>query len=369
MKLTLREKKNKNYTSIYIDVYIGNGEKRKAIFLDYKLINNPKSKEEKQHNKELRKKAKIHLRNKEIDFHNRELGIPNHKPENSFFDFANQFIYDRTKVSANPDKFNAALIQVKRFADQRDVKFSDITENWLSNFKSYLMNVAVRKDGKRLSRNTAALYFRKIKRLIHTAHRENILHNNPAKNVDGIKEVRVDRPFLEISELKRLISGEEWKESEIKRAFIFACFTGLRSVDIKALKWNQIKYSEEKGHYINYTQQKTKQFDRLYISQKVFNLINDYKSDSIKVFRNLPKNEMNKITSWIKDSGIDKHITFHCSRHTNATLLLNNGADLYTVSKILGHKNIATTELYLHIVDDKLFEASKLIPNLFENEL
>ncbi len=63
-------------------------------------------------------------------------------------------------------------------------------------------------------------------------------------------------------------------------------------------------------------------------------------------------------------AGISKHITFHSTRHTNAVLLLENGADIYTVSKLLGHREIRTTEIYAKIIDNKMKEAANLIPKL-----
>jgi len=69
---------------------------------------------------------------------------------------------------------------------------------------------------------------------------------------------------------------------------------------------------------------------------------------------------------WAKVAGITKHISFHAARHTHATMMLTLGADLYTVSKLLGHKNIATTQIYAKIVDKKKEEAIGLIPNLTE---
>ncbi|WP_368662350.1 tyrosine-type recombinase/integrase [Zobellia laminariae] len=63
-------------------------------------------------------------------------------------------------------------------------------------------------------------------------------------------------------------------------------------------------------------------------------------------------------------AGITKHITFHSARHTNAVLLLENGADIYTVSKRLGHKELRTTEIYAKIIDTKMKEAAEIIPSL-----
>ena len=77
------------------------------------------------------------------------------------------------------------------------------------------------------------------------------------------------------------------------------------------------------------------------------------------------KRTINKILQkWAKDAGIIKHISFHVARHTHATMMLTLGADLYTVSKLLEHKNIATTQIYAKIVDKKKEEAISLIPNL-----
>ena len=70
------------------------------------------------------------------------------------------------------------------------------------------------------------------------------------------------------------------------------------------------------------------------------------------------------ISKWVAKAGIDKHITFHCARHTFATMLLTLGTDLYTVSKLLGHRQIQTTQIYAKIVDEKRRDAVRRIPPL-----
>ena len=74
------------------------------------------------------------------------------------------------------------------------------------------------------------------------------------------------------------------------------------------------------------------------------------------------------IAQWVKDAGINKHITFHCARHTFATLLLTMGGDLYTTSKLLGHKNISTTQVYAKIVDEKKAQAVNLLNGILNNK-
>ena len=71
-----------------------------------------------------------------------------------------------------------------------------------------------------------------------------------------------------------------------------------------------------------------------------------------------------ELSKWVMKAKITKDITFHCARHTNATLLLTNGTDLYTVSKLLGHKDIKTTQIYAKIIDEKKRQAVNSIPQI-----
>lgn len=79
---------------------------------------------------------------------------------------------------------------------------------------------------------------------------------------------------------------------------------------------------------------------------------------------NLPERYYYPFDQWIKTTGIKKHITFHCARHTFACLLLSYGTDIYTTSKLLGHTSVKTTEIYAHIVDEKKRAAVDNIPKL-----
>ena len=87
---------------------------------------------------------------------------------------------------------------------------------------------------------------------------------------------------------------------------------------------------------------------------------------SERVFKGLKYGAVynSEIVRWCNRAGISKHITFHSARHTNAVQLLENGADIYTVSKLLGHREIRTTAIYAKIVDKKMKEAANLIPEL-----
>lgn len=98
------------------------------------------------------------------------------------------------------------------------------------------------------------------------------------------------------------------------------------------------------------------------ISPQAYNLCGERKKDGeLLVFAGLPDPSWisRPLERWVKASGITKHITFHCSRHTYATLQLANGTDIYTVSKMLGHTNVKTTQIYAKVIDKKKDEATE----------
>jgi site-specific recombinase XerD len=67
------------------------------------------------------------------------------------------------------------------------------------------------------------------------------------------------------------------------------------------------------------------------------------------------------LPQWLQAAGITKHITFHCFRHTFATLLVSSGSEIYTVSKMLTHKNVSTTQIYADLIDEKKRQAANAI--------
>jgi len=115
-----------------------------------------------------------------------------------------------------------------------------------------------------------------------------------------------------------------------------------------------------------FKQKKTDGQEYQFISPQARMLIGKRKQAKDRVFQGLKYGaHFNaEILRWCMRAGITKHITFHSARHTHAVLLLENGADIYTVSKVLGHKEIRTTQIYAKIVDKKKKEAAYLIPEL-----
>lgn len=167
------------------------------------------------------------------------------------------------------------------------------------------------------------------------------------------------------------MSYTECLNSEVKRAFLFACYTGLRFSDLKKLTWGKIQ-PENGRHKLQYRQKKTGGFEYFPLSETANKLLKD---DSNII--NFPNKQVFKLPvlryynyvlkQWAKKAGIGKHLSSHVARHTFATLALTNGVDLYTVSKLLGHRDIAATQIYAKIIDKKKEEAVDMLPPLQVN--
>ena len=159
-------------------------------------------------------------------------------------------------------------------------------------------------------------------------------------------------------------------EQKIKARFVSA-LTGLRFSDVQALKWKNIKYDTANGWSLEYTQKKTKNAEKLPIAETAFELLGERKSNTEKVFKGLKYSAYNNslLQYWIYDAEIKKHITFHCARHTNAMLLLNNGVDIYTVSEMLGHRDLKTTQIYAKVMNETKIKALLKLPKINLNNL
>lgn len=161
------------------------------------------------------------------------------------------------------------------------------------------------------------------------------------------------------------LAKTECKYPVLKRAFLFSCLSGLRWSDINTMIWSEVR-DEGENSKINFRQDKTEGVEYLYISKQARELLGERDSPKERVFKGLRYGMTynTEIVRWCNRAGVPKHITFHSARHTNAVLLLENGADIYTVSKRLGHRELKTTAIYAKIVDKNMKAAAEIIPEL-----
>jgi len=260
------------------------------------------------------------------------------------------------------------LKYLQKYSEDKPVRFCDLTEGWCENFQSFLLN-ANKLNSKtiKLSHNTAAVYFRKFKAALNQAYKEGYLENDLARKIKNIKEIQPPRQYLTIDELNRLINTE-CRNPVLKKAALFSAFTGLRFSDLQNLKWGDLKYSNESGYYISLVQKKTKDPVFIYVPEKAIKILGPSGGQMDPVFEGLVYSAyQNKfLYQWIAAAGISKDITFHAFRHSFATLNLCLGTDIYTISRLLGHKSVKTTEIYTHVISDLKHKAAERINDILD---
>ncbi|MCL2561581.1 MAG: site-specific integrase [Rikenellaceae bacterium] len=376
IKVKLLQKKiSQGRKSLYLDFYpaIPNpqtGEKTRREFLKMYIHEKPSTALDKQHNAEqlklgeaIRQKRENELNKPEIysEYEKERL----RKKELGYIDFVEYFRKTANKrYGSNRSNWMSALTYLENFTGGK-VKFIDVTEGFLEDFKDYLLTTQSIKSSQKkepLSQNSALSYFNKLKATLKQAYKEGILQIDLNARVAPIKPAETRREYLTLEELKAL-AKTPCSDDVLRCAALFSGLTGLRFSDIDNLDWGDIEHVEGQGYFIKFRQQKTKGIETLPISEEAYGLLREPLKSGNKVFMGLKTASYHKkaLRDWIEAAGITKHITFHCFRHTYATLQLFKGTDMYTVSKMLGHREIKTTQIYAHIVDDAKREAADKI--------
>ena len=369
--------------SIYLEYYTGDvirkenyvGGKRKYEFLKLYLIPE-RTREDKAKNEATLALAKAIQSRRIVEVQNDAHGFQNtNKSRVNLLDYLENI----GKQSAEQGSRNYArtvlnTVRALKLFRGDYIAFRDVDKEFLSEFTDYLRQMpkaskyGVLKTGGRLSNNSVVSYYGTLRTAINRAYKEGIITVNPTKEFDFASKVRQEpsrREYLTLDELKTLINTE-CRHEIVKRAFLFSCLCGLRVSDIRKLRWCDLQRSSGRVR-IEITMQKTKEPLYLPISDEALKWLPERgeANGSDFIFPLTHEGTVNDtLQHWAKVAGITKHISFHVSRHTHATMMLTLGADLYTVSKLLGHKNIATTQIYAKIVDKKKEEAIGLIPNL-----
>jgi integrase len=321
-----------------------------------------------QHNKEtlqlaeqIRQKRENNLNKPEIytGYEKEQLKIKE-QGERNFIEYFAELTHKRK--ASNHDNWVSAKKYLTAFTKGK-LKFSELNVKFCEDFKHYLLNIKSNKSKEnKLAQNSAVSYFNKFKAALKQAYKDSYLPSDLNSKIATIKQAETQRNFLTIEELNSLVKTE-CNNSLLKRAALFSALTGLRHSDIKNLVWGEIEYIEGNGYFIQFKQQKTKGVEMMPISEQAFGLMGERKEPTDKVFEGLNYSayENKHLYQWIGAAGITKDITFHCFRHTYATLQLSQGTDIYTVSKMLGHRELKTTQIYAKIIDKTKREAADKI--------
>jgi integrase len=372
--ITLKERKLKSgNVSLFIEYYKGsktnNDGKRRHIrdreYLKMFLIQNPKNAGEKKKNKETLALAEKILAIKQAEYYQGRFDIKNTaKGKKRFLDFFKEQAETKIDSVKNYGNWTATLLHLERCISANTI-FDEVDEEFVNRVRKYFDKDARTKSKLPLALNSKYSYYNKFKASLRAAFNEGYLSINYASKTKSFEQAESQREYLTFQEVRKL-SNTNCKYEVLKRAFLFSCLEGLRWSDINKMTWSEVRDEEKDVSRVNFRQQKTDGVEYLYISQQARDLLGERKDPNDRVFVGLKYSAVynNEIVRWCNRAGISKHITFHSARHTNAVLLLENGADLYTVSKRLGHREIRTTAIYAKIKDEKMKEASNLIPEI-----
>lgn len=371
--IKLRKRPNTTGTvSLYLDIYIDG--KRTYEWLKLYLVPE-KTRRDKEKNIETMRLAEAIRAKRIVDLKNGKFGFEgDFATRTRFFDYYRAMCEKRLgdESRGNWGNWYSCLHHLKKYEPREDITFADITSEWVQGFKDYLEYDAIawqhdertRLKEKGLSRNSKVSYFNKLRACINQAFEEHIIPTNPLRGIEGFKAEEGTRMYLTIDEVKRL-AETECDYPEIKRAFLFSCLTGLRRSDILKLTWSEV-YQQGEYTRIIFKQKKTGGLEYLDISPQAAELMGERGKPEQKVFGAIhsPSCTNNTIKLWVARAGINKDITFHCGRHTFATMMLDLGTDIYTTSKLLGHRNISTTQIYAKVLDKNKQAAVARIPNI-----
>ncbi len=366
VKIRFKELKNGN-KSIYLDCYV-NGVR------EYKFLNlylRPEvNREDKKWNKEQMQLANAIKAQYIVDIQNGEFGFKdkNRTRKLNFIDYCEDMAakYEANGQTSCAVLMRSAILRMVRYKG-KNITFSHIDKEFLIGYIDFLNN-----ETSDFDKDCKEALFARIMVALNQAERDGIIIKNPGKDIDRKLKPHSEqksRCFLTLEEVKKIIDLNYRPKNDVKPAFLFCCFSGLRFSDVYKMKWGEITMSQDGNVQLETMMKKTGKTIWVPLSDNALRWLPERgdASDDDRVFANLPDQASNadsRLKTLISHAGITKHVTFHVARHTFATLTLQYGADLYTVSKLLGHSNIRTTQIYAKIVDESKRRAVNLIPDL-----
>lgn len=286
----------------------------------------------------------------------------------NFLDYFQSYIDKYTKKD-----IRMVEIALKRFRDflndtpeynkfSKRIKPEQITKDMVGAFAEYLQSRSVGEGAKSI--------FARFKKVIKYAIEHDIMIKNPCTGVViKVDDQILKKDVLSLDEIQRLITTHDERQNpEVRRAFIFCLYCGLRYCDVKDLTFANVDYSNK---LLKFEQSKTKGHSAnsgviIPLNDGLLRIIGEPTASQSKdsLIFTLPSYEMclKSLKRWVKSAGINKHISWHCARHSFAVNILNNGANIKTVASLLGHSGLKHTEKYTRAVDSLKQDAINSLP-------
>jgi integrase len=276
----------------------------------------------------------------------------------------------RDERSSGYQQCMALHAHIKQYGGDK-ATFRQVDKAYCSGFVEYLKAAKSTLRDQLLSENTQVSYMKLFEYILNCAIADGVTILNPFKQIkpeNKPKKRHAEVCFLTIDEVNKLANTPLILCPIIKQAFLFSCFSGLRFSDVKGLTWGKLQKDNEGNTFINYIQKKTKKQEYLPVAQKAIRYLPDQPAtvaDSDSVFKLPSGGYVNlHLRQWAVLAGIRKHLTFHVARHTNATLLLSLEVPIETVSKMLGHSDIQTTQIYAKVINKSMQAAAAKLDGL-----
>lgn len=393
---------NDGRESLFLDFYFGYSKvfnektgketikkNRRREYLSLYLWQAPRTQLERQQNKELLEIAKKIRFEREQELKEDKLGyrLKKEEVEINYLDFMAEYHASYTKKDANqirrartvfidflidpkgkllPEKITGSMTEEEKEAVRKSnakkeaqrekkaqglvVRPQQLTKDLIKAFTEYLIN--------RFTGEGAHTVYGRFKKMILAALDKDIIAKNPCRGVSIKKDYgQLKKEILSQEEIVLLANTHYEKENpDIHRAFIFCLYCGLRWCDVKDLTYANVDYSNK---LLKFEQSKTKAHSAasgvvIPLNDGLLHLIGQPKDGNRnQIIFPLPSHTMclKALRHWVARAGIQKHITWHCARHSCGTNLLSNGANIKTVASILGHSGLAHTEKYTRAVD------------------
>ena len=344
---------------------------RRKEILNLYLVAVPRTPIDRAHNKETLQLAKKIRQEREQELLESSEGYRLKKDRQiNFLDYFQTYIDNYTKKDVR--MVQLALQRFKDFLSEtpeyikfaNSIKPEQLNKDMMVAFTEYLQSRSIGEGAKGI--------YQRFKKVIKFAIEHDVMIKNPCTGV----VIKVDdqilrKDVLSLDEVQQLVATYDEKQNpEVRRAFIFCLYCGLRYCDVKDLTFSNVDYS---NRLLKFEQNKTKGHSAnsgvvIPLNDGLLRLIgeptNGQNKDSL-IFT-LPSYEMclKSLKRWVKRAGIDKHISWHCARHSFAVNILNNGANIKTVASLLGHSGLKHTEKYTRAIDRLKEDAINSLPTL-----
>lgn len=332
--------------------------KRRKENLNLYLIEKPKTPLDRTHNKETLKLAKLIRQEREQELLEQGSGYRLRKDRKiNFLDYFQTYIDTYTKADIRMIKLAFARFQdflndtpeYKKYS--KCIRPENIDKDMMAAFTEYLQSRG-KGEGPRS-------VYKRFKKVINHAVEHDVLKKNPCKGVTmTVDEMMLRKEILSPEEIQKLIDTHySYENSDMRRAFIFCLFAGLRYCDVASLTFANVDYT---SRLLRFEQAKTKGHSAnsgvvIPLNDGLLHLIDKPSEGQTKdsLIFNLPIHAtcLKALKRWMAAAGIDKHITWHCARHSFAVNILNNGANIKVVANLLGHSGLKHTDKYTRAVD------------------